>query len=391
MKHFYFILVILISAINVVFAQVYEVGQSYFSPDEYIQYFHGNLPIILSAPHGGEKKPTAIPDRDCSNCVTINDAYTQELANEVAEAITDMTGCYPYVIINRLHRSKLDANRGIIEGADGNNDAEEAWKAYHDYIDYAHIDIDEIYSKGLFLDLHGHGHDIQRLELGYLLSKGNLSLEDAALNDQEFINKSSIKNLVEHNINQYNLPELIRGTYAFGSLLEEKNHACVPSNEDEYPLGPEPYFTGGYNTQEYGSRNGGTIDAIQIECNQDVRFIDSIRKQFAIDLAEAIIEFIEKHYFDNNLNEACLVNVDNLQTDFVTSLSPVPVRDILNFSNGEYIKRVSLVNQLGNQIESKLNLDQDPILNLSHLQAGIYFIVVNYENGIQASYPIVKI
>nr|MBP9196721.1 hypothetical protein [Saprospiraceae bacterium] len=35
-------------------------GQSYFGFNQYIEYIAGNLPVILSAPHGGDKVPSDI-------------------------------------------------------------------------------------------------------------------------------------------------------------------------------------------------------------------------------------------------------------------------------------------------------------------------------------------
>lgn len=89
-----------------------------------MEYLAGNLPIIVSAPHGGLLSPTSIPDRDCAGCTTVNDFNTQELARAFAEAVHERTGCWPHLIFNKLHRRKLDANRDIAEAADGNPDAE---------------------------------------------------------------------------------------------------------------------------------------------------------------------------------------------------------------------------------------------------------------------------
>lgn len=61
---------------------------------------------------------------------------------------------------------KLDANRSIITAADSNATAEAAWYAYHNFIDSAKAKTLSQIGRGLFFDLNGHGHTIQRLELG---------------------------------------------------------------------------------------------------------------------------------------------------------------------------------------------------------------------------------
>ena len=46
------------------FAQTYLPGVSYFGRSNYIEYIAGDLPIIISAPHGGALIPAEMPDRD---------------------------------------------------------------------------------------------------------------------------------------------------------------------------------------------------------------------------------------------------------------------------------------------------------------------------------------
>ncbi|MGB8168224.1 MAG: hypothetical protein WCF18_12075, partial [Chthoniobacteraceae bacterium] len=38
-------------------------GKSYFGQDNYIEYIAGDLPLIISSPHGGREKPDEFPDR----------------------------------------------------------------------------------------------------------------------------------------------------------------------------------------------------------------------------------------------------------------------------------------------------------------------------------------
>ena len=69
--------------------------------------------------------------------MTARDRNTQELARAVALAIRELCGGVPHVVINRLHRVKLDANREVVEAAQGNPFAERAWKEHHAFIDAA--------------------------------------------------------------------------------------------------------------------------------------------------------------------------------------------------------------------------------------------------------------
>lgn len=353
-------------------AQSYSAGVSYFSDEEYVEYIHGNLPIILSAPHGGEKKPNDIPDRNCNACVTINDTNTQELTREVRAAIVEQTGCYPYVILNRLHRSKLDANREIIEAANGNTQAEAAWKFYHAQVDSSRKFVTASYGKGIFLDLHGHGHEVQRLELGYLLSKNDLQESDVHLDENTQIAKSSIKHLVADNSNDYHHSELIRGEGSFGAFLNQKDVAAVPSEEDPFPLVNQLYFNGGYNTRQYGSRDGGTIDAIQIECHQDVRLTDSARKRFADSLATVILAYMDTHYFSEGVATTCQPVSANDVTNDSPWLYPNPVTDYLYVSADKHYSQLRIENAMGQTIIT--NSYPEHKIDVSKLYAGFYSV-----------------
>jgi hypothetical protein len=52
--------------VTTVSAQSFIPGVSYFGRSNYIQYVAGDLPMIISAPHGGSLTPSEIPDRDCT-------------------------------------------------------------------------------------------------------------------------------------------------------------------------------------------------------------------------------------------------------------------------------------------------------------------------------------
>src|SRR5688572_32407058 len=106
-------------------AQTFVPGTPVFGANGYIEYIPGNLPIIVSAPHGGALIPAAIPLRTAAACgeddfSTVRDLNTEELARAIQAAFYGRTGKYPHIIINRLHRNRLDANRPVEGAACGN-------------------------------------------------------------------------------------------------------------------------------------------------------------------------------------------------------------------------------------------------------------------------------
>jgi N-formylglutamate amidohydrolase len=286
-------------------AQPFVTGQTYFGNQSYIEYLCGSLPVIISAPHGGLLEPVEIPDRDCDNpdftCVT--DFNTQELSRAIANSLYDLTGCYPHLIINKLHRKKLDANREIVEAAAGDPIAEQAWYDFHSFIDSSASRVTQVNGKGLYIDLHGHGHSVQRLELGYLLFKSELQLADAVLDLPPYPGYTSILHLDSNNLADLSLSGLLRGNTSLGTMFANKGYPAVPSTQDPFPDGNESYFTGGYNTDRHGSRTGGTIDGIQIECNYNgVRNNQANYERFADSVAIVIVDYLQAHYFNDFYN-----------------------------------------------------------------------------------------
>ena len=113
----------------------YEVGSVYYGRENYIEYHPGNIPIVLSAPHGGQLKPEEIPDRTYGTTVTDDNTY--ELTKVIMDTMKVRFGGTPHVILCRLKRTKLDANRDSVEAAQGNRYAIRAWQEYHHYINTA--------------------------------------------------------------------------------------------------------------------------------------------------------------------------------------------------------------------------------------------------------------
>lgn len=355
-------------------SQTFIPGNSYFGKNNYVEYMAGNLPLIISVPHGGALTPPDIPDRKCGD-ETVTDSYTINLALEIRDAIFSITGLYPHIIINNLKRTKLDANRDLNEAACGNESAGQAWTEFHIFLDSASAIVTRKSGKGLYIDLHGHGHAIQRLELGYLLTAAQLAGNDAVLNTSTLENYSSIKKLIQTNVLKLTHSDLLRGLSSLGALFSAKGFPAVPSFDDRYPLSGQSYFSGGYNTERHGSKTTGTIDGIQIECNQDVRFNDLSRKDFAYKAAEVFLDFLTKHYFPK-LAETYSKPVGVEQLPVTTfSIFPNPIKNVLHVQNS-LPSVLRIYNFLGEMIFSKkIGIFEE--INLQSLKDGIYLVTLS--------------
>ena len=269
-------------------------GTSYLGRKGYAEYRAGTLPLIISAPHGGTIQPAEIPDRTAG--VFARDRNTDELAIAIADAIEARFGQRPHLILSRLHRLKLDPNREIVEATQGDPLAEQAWREFHGFIEHARARVTEAHGEGFYLDLHGHGHAIQRLELGELLNAAELAHPDLDLDQGDWAAESSSHALVDRSGQAFST--LLRGPESLGGLLEREGYSATPSDVQPDP-GANPFFSGGYNTARHGSRDGGSISGVQIEAQFDgVRDTSFSRAAFAAALAAALDAYLGRWYPD---------------------------------------------------------------------------------------------
>ena len=328
-------------------------GDSEFdgSGHNYIEYIHGNLPIIISAPHGGTITSGTLPNRSCGTQEP--DDNTAILVRAIQDEIFAQTGGYAHVIINNLNRIKLDPNREVDEATCSTNtnvnDTDQAlyyWNAWHNFIDNASASVETNYGKGLYIDLHGQSHTTPRIEIGYRISRNdilNSDLDASNPNYANLVSESSIYNLVNNNLNGLNLEELVRGSNSLGALFHDapgtyyaslnypgcgrngtNGYRATPSNynfssgncNDTAPNNSN-YFSGFfYNNERHGSADItvddgsnpggtgnqiaslGTIDGIMTEVNRRVRDVGSTLEPFAVDYANVVLDYVNLHYND---------------------------------------------------------------------------------------------
>lgn len=262
--------------------------------EQLIEVRTGTLPIILTVPHGGTLKPENVLARRYG--VTGIDSNTAPLTEMIIEELQSRYDARPHVVFCRLHRSKLDPNREIKEAAQGDPTAEAAWHRFHDSTQKACDTVMKKHGLGLLLDIHGHRHLDQRVELGYLVKADQLRPTDAVLNaDAALIAGTSIRDLDQRS--PHTFAQLLRGSHSLGSLLEARGFRCVPSPEKPRPGLMSAYFSGAYDVFAHGSRSGGTVSAIQIECPWNgIRDKPENQRRFARALVDALGVYFETHF-----------------------------------------------------------------------------------------------
>jgi len=275
----------------------------------YVLYRPGNTSLILTVPHDGQMKPVSIPDRTngCKDrsgkcqfkghsrrhvskvckALLISDSNTLDVAERVWQEIIDRTGHAPHLIVNKLHRSKLDANRDIEDAARDSVEAKKAYRDFHGAIQRAKASLGG--QPGLILDFHGQRHGKNSTELGYAYTKDQLNSGNLA----RLGSLSSISSLLTRT--RRSPTSLLSGPSSLGAAWEKSGYRAVPSPRKPRP-GTDKYYRGGYITQTHGSSGGGNVDAIQLEMPSELTRSTTSRRKFAVTIGGVISRFHAKFY-----------------------------------------------------------------------------------------------
>jgi len=276
-------------------AQNNSLLKTQFDNEKWTEYIEGNMPLIISVPHGGSIVLNEVPLRECKRAVTVTDSKTIELAREIQKAFIKRYKLSPHIVICHLSRKNIDQNRELQEGTCSNKLMQKPWNQFHHYLDSALTVATAQFGKAIFIDLHGHGHINQRLELGYLLKGEELVDLENTFNNYELKNKSSMKNKLPSGDNYAQFKELLIGDNAFGTIISGNGYPAVPSKQDKAPLENEKYFDGGYNTIYFTSSKYPKVFGFQIESNYKGVRDEVGRPLFAKAFAKSFMKYMEKN------------------------------------------------------------------------------------------------
>lgn len=361
-------------------ASLVQAQEIIFGTNNYVEYQLGTLPVVISVSHGGQLEPSTIPDRTCNNPVFAVDAFTVETALEMKQKLFALTGCYPHIVISHLKRSKLDPNRNVNDGACGHQEAIIAWQEFHNFIADARNTANEQYNDHtFFVDLHGHGNPIQRIELGYLLYDYELELSDNTLNTNQYVNYSAIKYLALSNVNNYTHAELLRGPFAFGTLLANHNFPSVPSESIPFPGTTSNYFSGGYITANHTCYHpDAPINGLQMELNfNNIRDTPANRAAFAEAFAQVFITYMNTHFGLNwnNCTPLGMVNTQGVE-NFIVYPNPLNHGAHLHFILSEKTAHEYQIFDLLGQLIAFGEMQANNTFDSSQLRPGIYVLSI---------------
>ena len=232
----------------------------------------GEIPVILTCPHGGDKQPPGVPNRRTgaelpSACrfEIDTDRFTRTITRGVAQVLFDVFGETPYVVIANFDRAYIDANRSP-KCAFEDRDAQQFYEEYHNTVRNF---VDEIRAEngglGLLFDIHGTtqvDHDPADVYLGTL-------------------NGEAISSLLSRDSRAMSRQRSLPG------ILREADYAVSARIPETLP--------GDFTLESYGSSNADGVDAIQIEIESTLRTDTIKREVFIDDLAYAISSLIARY------------------------------------------------------------------------------------------------
>jgi N-formylglutamate amidohydrolase len=232
----------------------------------------GDLPIILTAPHGGRAD---VPGCDLRTpvgprFVTDSDFNTDVLVQEIAAEVKRLTGRQPYLVMAKFRRRFIDANRRP-EEAYGAPGCQADYEFYHATIRGFVDEVRGKYPRAMLFDVHGQS-----------------AYPDSILRGTH--HGTAVKTLLAH----AGAAGLTGPNSVFGRFAA-MGYRIVPSNDTSPTDRVEaPDYSGGYTVALYGSHRANGIDAIQLEFGRNFREKHSVQKT-ARDTAAAIAAFYERY------------------------------------------------------------------------------------------------
>jgi len=235
---------------------------------KYFELGIGNVPVILSCPHGGFKKPVQIPDR---NGTTLPDRNTLFLARRIIYMLKTKN-IKTYFILSKIHRNKIDLNRppGSLNAFDQySSEAREIHYFFHEKIKTVAKECVSRHNRCLIIDIHGFtkpSKDYCDIILGNIFSN-TLDIKNET-NRDNYRNYWGLSQLVSYLSKDFTLDD--------GLGVNDNNLA----------------YSGGYITHQFYRKE--RINAIQIELANNIRYDLNLANIFVEDFALAIIKSLEE-------------------------------------------------------------------------------------------------
>lgn len=243
--------------------------------NRFFEINQGNVPIILSCPHGGYKKPSEIPDK--LKGVQIADKNKFFISKQIIKVLKDLYNVEPFFILSKIHRCKIDFNRPPRSFSAFNHSSIEAkmiHQYYHDIIEKFYNNCIETYDRCLFIDLHGFTKPKKDLEVYPDIIFGNL------FGNTLKIHKSP-------NINE------ITYYWGFSELINELSTKTFTLDDGLAMRDFNLSYSGGYITHKFYKKEKS--NAFQLEVANYIRDDIKLMKKFINAFVSAIYKCLKNN------------------------------------------------------------------------------------------------
>lgn len=249
--------------------------------EKYFKYQYGDLPIILSVPHGGVQKIKDIPKR--TKGILGIDKGTIELTFKLIKYVQNFslqrfgTRKKPSYIISYVHRNRIDLNRTKYNAFQKDSQlAEKLYDFYHHTLqEYTKRNIEK-YGRSHLIDIHG-----------FEKNKRPNGFRDVDI----VLGTRNLKSFFQERIPKKNWDKNLRGHLIKRFL--ERNIAIAPG----HPRRKEYVLKGGYITKTYGAISISHSQAMQIEFSDDIRLY---RKKLRETILEILTDTLLKSFNNSN-------------------------------------------------------------------------------------------
>jgi N-formylglutamate amidohydrolase len=235
----------------------------------------GELPLLLTCPHGGSGEPRGVPcrpDQPRPGCGPVRkqaDQFTLPITRGLAGAVEDLAG-QPFSVVARFHRRIVDANReeacAFVAQA-----AKPFYDEYHRRITLGIAAIKRTFpNRGLLVDIHGAADQPELPGIHVLLGMNNRkSLQRLLALDRRILWR--------------------RGGPV--RRLQAAGFGVIPAEPDGRELSN---FDGGFTVQHHGAERAAGLDALQVEIVRMVRMNKDRREELIEALAAGLVSVLRR-------------------------------------------------------------------------------------------------
>jgi N-formylglutamate amidohydrolase len=248
---------------------------------EFVEFEVGNIPLIVSTPHGGALECTSISKRQ-EGVLGIDKGtidFSKDLIDQISQKFKNELREYKNVsyIFSKIRRSKIDLNRAEKKAYNQTSFlAREIYNLYHSKIkDWISNNI-KMFSRSLLIDIHGFERDKRPpgyRDVDIILGTNNLE-----------------------SIFQGQIPKRDWGKNIRGNIIQKFLELNIPIAPG-HPRRREYALTGGYITQTYGASHIAKSQTIQIEISDRIRMKDKkLRGVVITALSDVFYKDLDKSY-----------------------------------------------------------------------------------------------